>query len=205
MAKRQADAPLCRRARKELRRARRQPFGDARYRFWGRDLPWARRPGLPDQASAFPGKAAEYRRRLIELQARCETLRDVPFTVTINESEIALTWSEPPAPVACGIADRVLALDLNPARLGWAVVDRLAEPGACRCVAWGVFEYPDFARRLGIASDDPRSLAHNHKRRYELAILAKKVAHSGEASPRLCRRHGTACIGARGPRQGQAV
>jgi len=39
-----------------------------------------------------------------------------------------------------------------------------------------VFEYPDFARRLGFASDDPRSLAHNRKRRYELAILAKKVA-----------------------------
>src|ERR1017187_7615384 len=121
-------------------------------------------------------KSREYRRRLIELQARCETLRDVPFTVTFNEAEIALSWSEPPAPAACGIAGRVLALDLNPARLGWAVVARLAEPGSCRCVAWGVFEYSDFARRLGFASDDPRSLAQNNKRRYELAVLAKKVA-----------------------------
>jgi|CZKI01.1.fsa_nt_gi hypothetical protein len=122
-------------------------------------------------------KSREYRRRLIGLQARCETLRDVPFTATINESEIALSWSEPPPPVACGIANRVLALDLNPARLGWAVVERgHAGPGTSRCVAWGVFEYSDFARRLGFTSDDPRSLAHNRKRRYELAILAKKVA-----------------------------
>jgi|CZKI01.1.fsa_nt_gi hypothetical protein len=122
-------------------------------------------------------KSREYRRRLIELQARCETLRDVPFTVTINAAEIALSWNEPPMPAACGIANRVLALDLNPARLGWAVVEHgHTGPGAFRCVAWGVFEYSDFARRLGFASDDRRSLAHNHKRRHELAILAKKVA-----------------------------
>jgi hypothetical protein len=121
-------------------------------------------------------KSREYRLRLIELQARCETLRNVPFTVSISEAEISLTWSEPPAPAACGIAGRVLALDLNPARLGWAVVDRLAEPGSCRCVAWVVFEYSDLARSLGFASDDPRSLAQNNKRRYEVAILAKKVA-----------------------------
>jgi len=123
------------------------------------------------------GKSREYRRRLSELQARCETLRDVPFTVTINESEIALTWSEPLAPASGGRAGRVLALDLNPARLGWAVVDASpAGAGSCRCAAWGVFEYTEFSRRLGLSSDDPRSLAHNHKRRYELAILAKKVS-----------------------------
>ena len=123
------------------------------------------------------GKSREYRRRLNELQARCETLRDIPFTVTINESEIALTWSEPTTPAASGIIGRVLALDLNPARLGWAVVDPgSAGAGSCRCAAWGVFEYPEFARRLGFASDDLRSLAHNHKRRYELAILAKKAS-----------------------------
>jgi hypothetical protein len=70
----------------------------------------------------------------------------------------------------------VLALDLNPAKLGWAVVEGGAEPGSCRCVAWGVFEYPEFARRLGLASDDPHSLAHTRKRRFELAILAKEAA-----------------------------
>jgi hypothetical protein len=122
-------------------------------------------------------KSREYRRRLTALQARCDTLRDTPFTVSIDEDEVALTWSEPAAPPACGIHGRVLALDLNPTRLGWAVVEKApGEPGSCRCAAWGVFEYPDFARRLGLSSNDPKSVAQTHKRRFELAILAKKAA-----------------------------
>jgi hypothetical protein len=122
-------------------------------------------------------KSRDYRRRLAQLQARCEALRDVPFTVSIDGTEIALTWAEPAVPSACGISGRVLGLDLNPARLGWAVVEKgPTGPGSCRCVSWGVFEYPDFSRRLGFASDDPRSVAHTRKRRFELAILAKKVA-----------------------------
>jgi hypothetical protein len=122
-------------------------------------------------------KSREFRRRLTELQARCETLRDIPFTVSIDEEEIAMTWSEPAAPVACGIPGRVLALDLNPTRLGWAVVEKApGKPGLSRCVAWGLFEYPDFARRLGLPSSDPKSVAQTHKRKFELAILAKKAA-----------------------------
>jgi len=122
-------------------------------------------------------KSREYRRRLTELQARCETLRDIPFTVSIDEDEIAITWSEPAAPPVCGIPGRVLALDLNPTRLGWAVVEKApGKSGSCRCVAWGLFECPDFARRLGLASDDPKSVAQTHKRKFELAILAKKAA-----------------------------
>jgi hypothetical protein len=107
-------------------------------------------------------KSREYRRRLAELQACCETVRDLPFTVSITETEIALAWREPPAPPSCGIKGRVLALDLNPAKLGWAVVeDGGAGQGSCRCVACGMFEYPDLAKRLGLAADDPPSLAHN--------------------------------------------
>ena len=122
-------------------------------------------------------KSREYRRRLSELQARCETLRDTPFTVSINEQEIALTWKEPAVAIAPGIAGRVLALDLNPAKLGWEVVDGdLSKAGSCRCPAWGVFEFPEFSRRLGLASDDPKSFSFSCKRRYELAILARKVA-----------------------------
>src|ERR1019366_6514937 len=110
-------------------------------------------------------------------QARCETLRDTPFTVSINEQEIALTCKEPAVAIAPGIAGRVLALDLNPAKLGWEVVDGdLSKAGSCRCPAWGVFEFPEFSRRLGLASDDPKSFSFSCKRRYELAILARKVA-----------------------------
>jgi hypothetical protein len=122
-------------------------------------------------------KSREYRRRLNELQARCETLRDTPFTVSIGEEEIAITWEEPTVDIAPGIAGRVLSLDLNPGKLGWAVVEgNMAEAGKCRCVAWGIFEYPEFSRRLGLPSDDPKSLSFTCRRRYELAILAKKVA-----------------------------
>lgn len=121
-------------------------------------------------------KSREYRRRLNDLQARCETLRDSPFTVSINDKEIALTWKEPAVALAQGITGRVLALDLNPTKLGWAVVERVsAEAGTCRCVAWGIFEFPEFSRRLGLASDDPRSISFSCKRRHELAILAKKA------------------------------
>jgi hypothetical protein len=119
-------------------------------------------------------KSRQYRRRLGDLQARCESLRDVPFTVSIDEREIALTWRDPPVEPARSIAGRVLALDLNPSRFGWAVVERGAEPGSCRCVAWGLFEYPELGRRLGLASDHPKSIAQVHKRRFEMALLAKK-------------------------------
>jgi len=50
-----------------------------------------------------------------------------------------------------------------------------AEAGVCRCIAWGIFEYPEFSRRLGLPADDPRSQSFTCKRRYELSILAKKV------------------------------
>jgi len=105
-------------------------------------------------------RSREYRRRLNGLQARCESLRDTPFTVSVDEQEIAITWKEPAVAAAPGIAGWVLALDLNPARLGWAVVERdLAEAGSCRCAAWGIFAFPEFCRRLGLASDDPKSVS----------------------------------------------
>jgi hypothetical protein len=123
------------------------------------------------------GKSREYRRRLNEMQARCETLRDTPFTVEIGEEEIAITWKETAVATAPGIAGRVLSLDLNPTKLGWAVVEgNLDEAGSSRCVDWGIFEYPELSRRLGLPSDDPKSVSLTCKRRYELAILAKKVA-----------------------------
>ena len=105
-------------------------------------------------------KSLEYRRRVNGLQARCETLRDTPFTVSITEEEIAITWADPAVATAPGIAGRVLSIDLNPAKLGWAVVEgNLAEAGKCRCAAWGIFEFPAFARRLGLPSDDPKSIS----------------------------------------------
>jgi hypothetical protein len=63
---------------------------------------------------------------------------------------------------------------LNPNRIGWSVVEK-ASDCQCRCIAWGVFEYPTLNRRLKLPTEDPRAVAQNRKRRHELAILAKKV------------------------------
>ncbi len=132
-------------------------------------------------------KSREYRRRLHDLQARCETVRDVPFTVEITEREISITWKDTPVPLVPGMPGRVLSIDLNPSRIGWAVVENdPCAPGSCRCVAWGLFEFPALARRLGLASDDPRSVAFTCKRRHELALLAQKVAL-------LARHHRVSC------------
>ena len=121
------------------------------------------------------GRSHSYRKRLAALQERCETLRDTPFSVSITEDEVRISWNDRPS---CKLVThskprRVLSLDLNPNRIGWTVVEDVK---GCRCIAWGVFEYPGLNRRPKLASDDPRSKALNYKRRHELAMLAKKVA-----------------------------
>ena len=120
-------------------------------------------------------RSRPYRRRLEQLQARCEILRDVPFSVSLTGTEISISWAargQTPAPVIG--PPRILSLDLNPNRIGWTVVEAKAK-GSC-CVAWGIFEYPELNRRLKVASADPRAVAQNHKRAHELSILAKRVA-----------------------------
>ena len=102
------------------------------------------------------GRSHCYRRRLRALQGRCETLRDTPFSVSIAEEEVRISWNER-APIQSALAPeprRVLSLDLNPYRIGWTVVDDVQ---GCRCVAWGVFEYSGLNLRPKLASDDPCS------------------------------------------------
>jgi hypothetical protein len=111
-----------------------------------------------------------YRRRLEYLQARCEAFRDTPFSVSITEKEVSIAWNAAPALPALGmIADRVLALDLNPNRIGWAVVEKIVG-GQCQSIAWGIFEYPELNHTLKLASDDPRTIARNNKRRHEISL-----------------------------------
>ena len=121
------------------------------------------------------GRSRSYRKRLDALQERCETLRDTPFSVSITESEVRLSWNARGS-IQPGLPSRprrVLSLDLNPNRIGWTVVE---DKQGCRCIAWGVFEYGGLNRRSGLASDDQRSMALNNKRRYELAVIAKELA-----------------------------
>jgi len=121
------------------------------------------------------GRSHSYRRRLVALQERCETLRDVPFSVSISDCEVRISWDVRTRIQPSAKPGRVLSLDLNPNRIGWTVVE---DAGAqdCRCIAWGVFEYSRLNRRTRLASDDPRSKALNNKRRHELALIAKQVS-----------------------------
>jgi hypothetical protein len=133
-------------------------------------------------------KSHGYRRRLGDLQARCETVKDTPFTVSITEQHISITWKDSAVPIVAGIPGRVLALDLNPSRLGWAVVEsESSNAGSCRCRAWGVFEFSALCHLQGLASDDPRSMAFTCKRRHELALIAKKVSL-------LAAHHQVSCV-----------
>jgi hypothetical protein len=130
------------------------------------------------------GRSHSYRRRLIALQEKCETLRNTPFSVSIADGEICISWNERGPTQPMSEPRRVLSLDLNPNRIGWAVVEDVQ---GCRCIAWGVFEYSGLNRRPKLASGDPRSAALNNKRRHELALLAKRVAS-------LARHHGAAAV-----------
>jgi hypothetical protein len=121
------------------------------------------------------GRSGSYRKRLAALQERCETLRDMPFSVSISEGEVGICWDNQTTVQSSPMPGRVLSLDLNPNRIGWTVVEDAKAPD-CRCIAWGGFEYPGLNRGAKLASDDPRSMALNDKRRHELALIAKDVA-----------------------------
>jgi len=124
------------------------------------------------------GRSRSYRKRLVALQERCETLRDTPFSVSISDGEVCISWDLRTAIQPSPEHGRVLSLDLNPSRIGWTVVEG-AHAQSCRCIAWGVFEYAGLNLRTRLASDDPRSKAINDKRRHELALIAKQLALLG--------------------------
>jgi IS605 OrfB family transposase len=121
------------------------------------------------------GRSHSYRRRLFALQERCETLRDTPFSVSISDCEVRISWNVRITVQRSPKPGRILSLDLNPNRIGWTVVEEAGAQG-CRCMAWGVFEYPGLSSRTKLASDDPRSKALTNKRRNELSLIAKELS-----------------------------
>ena len=137
----------------------------------------------PDKADyelrlRLSGRSRSYSKRLVALQERCETLRDTPFSVSISDGEVCISWDQRTAIQRSPEPGRVLSLDLNPNRIGWTVVEGAHAQG-CRCIAWGVFEYPGLNRRTRLASNDPHSKALDDKRRHELALIAKRLALLG--------------------------
>ena len=129
-------------------------------------------------ALRLSGRSRSYRRQLDQLQLRCETRRDTPFTVSLTDTEVSISWeARIPPPESGASPQRAVSLDLNPSRIGWTVVERRSQ--GCSCIAWGIFEYPELNCRLKVASTDYRAIAQNHKRAHELSILAKSVALIG--------------------------
>jgi hypothetical protein len=77
------------------------------------------------------GKKSNYRELLDALQFRCTWHRDIPFTVSLTATHISISWDEKVEPLKRKTnPDRVLALDLNPNRIGAAVLERAGK--ACK-------------------------------------------------------------------------
>ena len=120
------------------------------------------------------GKKSNYRELLEELQLRCTRHRDIPFTVSLTQTDICISWDEKVKPVKRRTdPDRVLALDLNPNRIGVTVLER--DEKACKPLHWAVYDYPELNRRLVKPSDDPECIQQRNKRVYELSCIAREV------------------------------
>jgi len=129
--------------------------------------------GLPLQIKL--GKKSNYRELLEALQFRCIWHRDVPFTVSLTETDICVSWDEKVEAFKLKTnPDRVLSLDLNPNRMGAAVLER--DGNACKPLKWAVYDYPELNRKLGKPSDHPDSVHQRDKRVYELSGIAKDIA-----------------------------
>lgn len=133
----------------------------------------------PTAKAGFPlqiklAKKSNYRDFLEGLQFRCTWCRDIPFTVSLTETDICISWNEKAEPVKRRInPDRILALDLNPNRIGAAVLER--DRKTCKVLAWTVYDYPELNRRLDQPPDHPKSIRQRHKRVYELSCIAREL------------------------------
>jgi IS605 OrfB family transposase len=122
------------------------------------------------------GKKSNYRELLDALQFRCTWHRDVPFTVSLTATHISISWDEKVEPLKRKAnPDRVLALDLNPNRIGAAVLEREGE--ACKPLRWSIYDYSELNCRLKKASDHPDSIHQRDKRVYELSCIAREVTN----------------------------
>ena len=125
------------------------------------------------------GSKSNYRELLEALQFRCTWHRDTPFTISLTESEIAITWNEEIEPVKRKIdKNRVLALDLNPNRIGVAVLRKQGK--SSQVLHWAIYDYPELNRKLRLASDHPKSIHQVNKRLHELSCMAREIAGLAE-------------------------
>jgi hypothetical protein len=120
------------------------------------------------------GKKSNYRELLEALQSRCTWHRDVPFTVSLTSTHLSISWDEKVETLKRKTnPNRVLALDLNPNRIGAAVLERAGK--ACKPLKWTVYDYPELNRKLSKASDHSDSIQQRDKRVHELSCIAKEI------------------------------
>lgn len=72
------------------------------------------------------------------------------------------------------IANRCMAVDLNPTNIGWSVLDR-TENGECKVVACGQYEYSWLCRKSGKSSHSAEQKHLNNKRKYEMYMVVRNM------------------------------
>ena len=103
-------------------------------------------------------------------------------------THISISWDEKAEPLKRKThPGRVLALDLNPNRIGAAVLEREGE--ACKPLSWSIYDYPELNDKLRKASDHPDSIRQRDKRVYKLSCIAKEIVALGGPFPMQCRHH----------------
>jgi len=118
------------------------------------------------------GKTSNYRDKLAELQRHCLSLRDTPFTIKVTKTHVSISW-QPKVATPTGRKERTIALDLNPNRIGWAVLEKT------QVLAWGIYDFPNLNSKSGQASNHSASLKKRNKRKHELSLIAKDItAHA---------------------------
>ncbi|MGO8931393.1 MAG: hypothetical protein ACLQU3_31445 [Limisphaerales bacterium] len=133
----------------------------------------------PRRGIKFPlhiklGRNSNYRDLLDGLQGRCTMLRDTPFAVSLTEAHICIAWDEQVEVAHRKInPERLLAIDLNPARIGVAIIERKGQDA--ELLHWGIYDHPELNRKLGKASEHSDCIYQRHKRVYELSVIAKEI------------------------------
>jgi IS605 OrfB family transposase len=117
---------------------------------------------------------SNYRELLEELEQRCTCWRDTPFSVSLTESHISISWESKDEPTKLQLnPERALSFDLNPNRIGIAVLERT--PAGCRVLHWEVYENATLSRKLRLAPDHPGTVHQRNKRVYELSQIASEI------------------------------
>jgi len=102
---------------------------------------------------------------------------DVPFTVSLTATHIAISWDEKVEPLKRKThPGRVLALDFEP-QPDWRCGTSSGRVKPTSPSAGRIYDYPELNRKVKRASDHPDSIHQRDKRVYELSCIAREVTN----------------------------